>query len=334
MASTTPEEVKVSVRSGAGEQHQSSTETEVAQDEDVEVKEEPLTSQQTIPVYVSGHSMALGGYIAPTIDWTQDSQLPDRLEDFKRECLTLFGLELKDADDNAKALRVIQWAGEPGKRQFKAWNIKAQDLKIAKVWEEFEKFAECTKNFMRAWFDLMKMQQRKDEPADVWYQQVQGQLTPCSYNTEMEAIQLRDNFVLKLANQEMVGKISSEIKKQGDAYTANKALDKACEIQQNKAANTFLQQTVKYEPIESQVLAMRSQRIELAMTKSNKWRNNKRQVPPKQGEQSNNRREWKCKRCGGQHQKPHECPAANKTCHKCGKNGHFARACLGKNFKH
>ena len=73
--------------------------------------------------------MALGGYIAPTIDWTQDSQLPDRLEDFKRECLTLFGLELKDADDNAKALRVIQWAGEPGKRQFKAWKVKAQDLK-------------------------------------------------------------------------------------------------------------------------------------------------------------------------------------------------------------
>ena len=231
-------------------------------------------------------------------------------------------------------MQVIQWAGEPSKRQFKAWNIKAQDLKIAKVWEEFEKFAEHTKNFMRARFDLMKMQQKKDEPADVWYQQVQTQLTPCGYNTEMEAIQLRDNFVLKLADQEMAGKISSEIKKQGDAYTANKALEKACEIQQNKATNTFLQQTVKYEPIESQVLAMRSQRTELATTKSNKWRNNKRQVPPKQGEQSNNRREWKCKRCGGQHQKLRECPAANKTCHKCGKNGHFARACLGKNFKH
>ena len=85
MASTTPEEVKVSVitRSGAGEQHQSSTETEVAQDKDIEVKEEPLTRQQITPVYMSGCSMALGGYTAPTIDWTQDSQLPDRLEDFK-----------------------------------------------------------------------------------------------------------------------------------------------------------------------------------------------------------------------------------------------------------
>ena len=150
--------------------------------------------------------MALGGYIAPTIDWTQDSQLPDWLEDFKRECLTLFGLELKDADDNAKALRVIQWAGEPGKRQFKAWNIKAQDLKINKVWEEFEKFADQTKNFMRARFDLMKMQQKKDEPADVWYQRVQAQLTPCGYSSEMEAIQLRDNFVLKVTDQEMAGK--------------------------------------------------------------------------------------------------------------------------------
>ena len=295
MASTAQEEAKVSVvtRSGAGEQYESPTEVELVQDEDTEIKEEPLARQQPIPVPTTGRSMALGGYIAPTIDWTQDSQLPDRLEDFKRECLTLFGLELKDADDNAKALRVIQWAGEPGKRQFKAWNVKAQDLKIDRVWEEFEKFANRSKNFMRARFNLMKMQQKKDEPADIWYQRVQAQLTPCGYKSEMEAIQLRDNFVLKLADQEMAGKISSEIKKHGDTYTANQALEKACELQQNKAANTFLQQTVKYEPIESQVLAMRSQRTEMATTKSNKWRNNRRQVPTKQAEQQNNRREWK-----------------------------------------
>ena len=61
-------------------------------------------------------------------------------------------------------------------------------------------------------------------------------------------------------------------KNTGDTYTANQALEKACELQQNKAANTFLQQTVKYEPIENQVLAMRSQRTEMATTKSNKWR--------------------------------------------------------------
>ena len=334
MASTAQEEVKISVitRSRASEEMQSHAET--VQDEDIEVKEEPITKQATEPSNNQGRRMALGGYIAPTIDWTQDSQLPDRLEDFKRECLTLFGLELKEADDNAKVLRVIQWAGKPGKRQFKAWNIKAQDLKISKVWEEFKKFAERTKNFMRARFDLMKMQQRKDEPVDVWYQRVQAQLTPCSYNAEMEAIQLRDNFVLKLTDQEMAGKISSDIKKQGNAYTAEKALEKACEIQQNKAANTFLQQTVKYEPIENQVLAMRSQRTKMATTKSNKWRNNRRQVLPKQAKQSNNRREWKCRRCRGQHQKPRECPAMNKNCHKCGKNGHFTRACLAKNFKH
>ena len=170
MASTTQEEVKISVitRSGAGEETQSPIET--VQDEDIEVKEEPITRQTAVTNCNPGRSMALGGYIAPTIDWTQDSQLPDRLEDFKHECLTLFGLELKEADDNAKSLRVIQWVGEPGKRQFKAWNIKAQDLKIGKVREELEKFAEHTKNFMRARFDLMKMQQRKDEPVDVWYQ--------------------------------------------------------------------------------------------------------------------------------------------------------------------
>ena len=337
MASTVPEKAKVSVltQSGAGTEIATSAETE--QDEEIQIKEERIAEQRennTNSETTRGRSMALGGYIAPTIDWTQDSQLPDRLEDFKRECLTLFGLELKEADDNAKALRVIQWAGEPGKRQFKAWNIKAQDLKINKVWEEFEKFAERTKNFMSARFDLMKMQQRKEEPVDVWYQQVQAQLTPCSYSTVMEAIQLRDNFVLKLADQEMARKISSDIKKQGDAYTAEKALEKACELQQNKAANTFLQTAVKYEPIKNQVLAMRSQRTEMATTKSNKWRNNRRQAPLEQAEQSNNKREWKCKRCGGQHQKPRECPAANKNCHKCGRNGHFARACLAKNFKH
>ena len=97
MASTTQEEVKISIitRSGAGEETQSAVET--VQDKDIEVKEEPITRQATVPSYNPGRSMALGGYIASTIDWTQDLQLPDRLEDFKHECLTLFGLELKEA---------------------------------------------------------------------------------------------------------------------------------------------------------------------------------------------------------------------------------------------
>ena len=130
MASKSPEKAQVSVvmRSGAGEESQPE---ETHQEEAVDIKEEPV---REISVR-RGCSMAFGGYIAPTIDLTQDSQLPDRLEDFKRECLTLFGLELKEAD-------VIQWAGKPGKRQFKAWNIRAQDLKIDRVWQEFEKFAE------------------------------------------------------------------------------------------------------------------------------------------------------------------------------------------------
>ena len=59
MASIAQKEVKVSVvtRSGAGEQHQSSTEIEVTQDEDIEVKEEPLTNQQPIPIYITGRSI-------------------------------------------------------------------------------------------------------------------------------------------------------------------------------------------------------------------------------------------------------------------------------------
>ena len=184
--------------------------------------------------------MALGGYIAPTIDWTQDSQLPDRLEDFKRECLTLFGLELKDADDNAKALRVIQWAGEPGKRQFKAWNIKAQDLKISKVWEEFEKFCRTEqKNFMRARFDLMKMQQRKDKPA--------GRVVPVSTSpADTVWIQFGNGsnstqrqFCAQINRPGNGGKNKQQkLKKQGDAYTANKALERACEIQQKQNRET------------------------------------------------------------------------------------------------
>ena len=133
------------------------------------------------------------------------------------------------------------------------------------------------------------MQQKKDEPVDLWYQRVQAQLTPCNYSTEMEAVQLRDNFILKLADQEMAGRINSEVKKSGDSYTAEKALGKACELQQNKAAKPFLQNNVKPEPIDNQVLAMRSQRTEMAMTKSNKWRNNKKQALPKQTEQPSGR---------------------------------------------
>ena len=44
-----------------------------------------------------------------------------------------------------KALRVIQWAGEPGTRQFKAWSKKAEELKIQTVWEKFEEFVAHTK---------------------------------------------------------------------------------------------------------------------------------------------------------------------------------------------
>ena len=78
MASKSPEKAQVSVvtRSGAGEEIQPE---ETYQEEAVEIKEEPV---QEISVR-RGHSMAFGGYITPTIDWTQDSQLPHRLEDFK-----------------------------------------------------------------------------------------------------------------------------------------------------------------------------------------------------------------------------------------------------------
>ena len=131
--------------------------------------EEVETEEASI---IQNHSMAMGSYIIPAMDWTQDSQLPSRLEDFKQEWLTLFGL---DADDNARALQVIQWAGEPGTRQFNDWNIKAQDLKIKTVGE---KFIAPTKNFMRASFDLMWMQQRKNEPINMWYQQVQEPCEP------------------------------------------------------------------------------------------------------------------------------------------------------------
>ena len=104
--------------------------------------------------------------------------------------LHYLGWNSKDADDNGKALRVIQWAGEPGTRQFKAWNIKAQELKIKTVWEKFEKIVAPTKNFMRAKFNLIRMQQKENEPSDVWYQQIQAQIHPCEYNEDLEAIQL------------------------------------------------------------------------------------------------------------------------------------------------
>ena len=95
------------------------------------------------------------------------------------------------------------------------------------------------------------MQQNKGEQVDVWYQRLQDQVPPCSY---------RDNFILKMYDQEMAGKLSGEVKTSKSDYTAEKALQRACELQQNKSANTFLQSSTPSEVTDNQVLAMGTQR--------------------------------------------------------------------------
>ena len=72
-------------------------------------------------------------------------------------------------------------------------------------------------------------------------------------------------------DKEIAGKLSNEVKNSPDQYTALKALEQACELEQNKSVNTFLQRNVPTKVQESQVLVMRTQRTELATTKANKW---------------------------------------------------------------
>ena len=77
-----------------------------------------------------------------------------------------------------------------------------------------------------------------------------------NYNEGLRTVQLRDNFILKMYDQEIAGKLSSKVKSSTSEYTPEKALEKAYELQQNKSVNTFLQGNIIPKISESQILAM------------------------------------------------------------------------------
>ena len=273
--------------------------------------------------------MATAAFAAPTMDWSDDSGLVERLKTFRRECKLIFGVELKEASDNIKALKIIKWGGIDAEKQFRAWGVDDDDLTVEEVWKKFDEYCKSNDSYMRARLELMCMKQDTQEKLISWFERVQAQILLCKYDKKTAELLLCDTFVLKMSDREMAGKIVTEVEnKKEDKYTYKDALEKARALDNNKKSGKLLDGITP--SWDNQVLAMHAKDHHGRPQRSSQWEKGRKYRPQSSKNYPSDRQvKETCIRCGGpRHANINkECPALGKSCIKCGVKGHYAKVC-------
>ena len=166
----------------------------------------------------------------------------------------------------------------------------------------------------------MECLQQVDESIQKYYVRIKEQATKCDFKTNLEE---------EIKQQIELSTNSSKLRKYSfrnpDFLTYARTLEgtnqEADTVNQNKSEEVNAIRREERNRNDRPVTSTRISGKDLSYTKSSSHNPH----PHKQSAK-------KCYRCGGEYPHPHrtQCPAENKTCNNCGKQGHFARCCLSK----
>ena len=169
--------------------------------------------------------------------------------------------------------------------------------------------------------------QKVEESVEQFHRSLHDLASTWSFENLEEAV--RDRLVIGLLDKEVAQKLQLEYLSK---VTLKYAVDTARQYELVKEQQTSTS-TASVNAVSGSTPHSSKQRGRGGAYKSSRGHNNSRGNSHFQPQRGQNSRVSSCGNCGYQHAKQSQCPARGKTCRKCNKQNHFARACRsGKNI--
>ena len=259
----------------------------------------------------------------PSMDWSPDSNLPNRYKLWKQKCNLIFDTILCEKSEEYKCKMLLCYSGDRGLELFNSWTLTtAEQKKLLNYWQNFENYVKPQANQIMARYKLYCLKQNS-QSVDIWLTSASELATESGYTVNIRDEMLRDHIVFA-TNSEMVRTKCLEV---GDDLTLDQA---------SKFAFT-------YEHTQRQLKEMGSTQPPHdvhSVKHVQRFPNKKRHGKPGKHHAGNpphnnpsattpSKSTNKCLNCGGKRHPLDHCPAKAATCFKCGRNGHYANLCLG-----
>ena len=231
------------------------------------------------------------------------------------------GLEKKSEESQVNTL--IYSMGNEADDIVQSLGLTSEDRKkYDEVKERLEAFFIIKRNviFERAKFNLRS--QQENETVDVFITDLHNLAEHCNFGVLREEL-IRDRIVVGIRDKALSEKLQLE---------ADLTLEKAINFVRQKETVRKQQVVLRGEGkqhADARVDAVSSGKF--SKVKKNRVNHNERPfLDERQRSQRDKAKFEKCDRCLGPKHPKKNCPARDSKCHKCGKNGHWQRACRSK----
>ena len=252
----------------------------------------------------------------PQADFSPGPDCYQKCQDWVEECQLLLNGPLASKDKAVKANYVMLWAGKTGRTHIKSLNLtEAQRSDPALLLDKFIEWTKPKSNALAAAAAFRRLEQGSLTLAE-YIDKATILCDQCDYPEEARDRLLRDAIVIGLRSREAYYKC---IEKGTDL-----TLKEAIEIAQNEdaTANQVSYMRPDFKTSQQQVVVHKLQ--------GKKGGKPKQQGNPKAQYQDKSKRK-SCYNCGAVPAHPKsQCPARSEKCHKCGREGHFAKVCRSK----
>ncbi|XP_060807623.1 uncharacterized protein LOC132901728 [Amyelois transitella] len=206
-------------------------------------------------------------------------------------------LDKKPADVQAATFMAV--IGPEAIEIYNSFNLSdAEKKNLAAIKNRFKEYFAPKTNISFERYIFFKIEQNEDEHFNEFLTRIKTQAIKCEFDNLLDEM-LKDKIVFGIRSNQVREKLLTE-----DKLDLTKAIN---------ICKTSEQASKQLDEFESK---NKTDKVLVVKNKSVKNKENEN---------------FDCKRCGTNH-KRRECPAFNKPCTKCNKNGHFAKMCRTKNY--
>ena len=104
----------------------------------------------------------------PSMDWSPDSNLPNRYKLWKQKCNLIFDTILCEKSEEYKCKMLLCYSGDRGLELFNSWTLTAaEQKKLLHYWQNFETYVKPQANQIMARYKLYCLKQNS-QSVDIW----------------------------------------------------------------------------------------------------------------------------------------------------------------------